>query len=167
MDTEAYLNFCRPFIEALKEVFKVMMSTEIQVQNPKLKKDNKARGEITALIGMTGTVTKDGNEHSFDGLIALSFEKQVYLKVASAMLMEEFEDYREDMEDTGCEIANIVMGNAKKVLTPQGYKIGMATPTRIKGQDHEIKYPNNTIVIESIITSSLGNFTFDICYRQR
>jgi len=81
-------------------------------------------------------------------------------------MMQEFDDYCEDMEDTGSEIANIVMGNAKKVLANEGYKIGMSTPTRIKGIDHEIKYPANTIVIETTISSALGEFTFDICYRE-
>jgi chemotaxis protein CheX len=58
------------------------------------------------------------------------------------------------------------MGNAKKVLATQGYKIGMSTPTRVKGLDYEIKYPGNTVVIETTITCAHGDFTFDICYRE-
>ena len=166
MNIESYLKFSKPFIEALKETFKVMLSTDINPHSPKMKTGNKASGEITAMIGMTGTVEKDGKSQDFNGLIALSFTKEVYLKIASAMLMQEFDDYCEDMEDTGAEIANIVMGNAKKVLATQGYKIGMSTPTRIKGKDHEIKYPSGTTVIETSISSNLGDFTFDICYRE-
>jgi chemotaxis protein CheX len=166
MNIESYLKFSKPFIEALKETFKVMLSTELNPHSPKMKTGNKASGEITAMIGMTGTVEKDGKSQDFNGLIALSFTKEVYLKIASAMLMQEFDDYCEDMEDTGAEIANIVMGNAKKVLATQGYKIGMSTPTRIKGKDHEIKYPSGTTVIETSISSNLGDFTFDICYRE-
>lgn len=166
MNIESYLKFSKPFIEALKDTFKVMLSTDINPHSPKMKTGNKASGEITAMIGMTGTVEKDGKSQDFNGLIALSFTKEVYLKIASAMLMQEFDDYCEDMEDTGAEIANIVMGNAKKVLATQGYKIGMSTPTRIKGKDHEIKYPSGTTVIETSISSHLGDFTFDICYRE-
>lgn len=166
MNVEAYLKFSKPFIDALKDTFKVMLSTDITAHSPKMKTDNMARGEITAMIGMTGTVEKDGKSQDFNGLIALSFTKEVYLKIASAMLMQEFDDYCEDMEDTGAEIANIVMGNAKKVLATQGYKIGMSTPTRIKGVNHEIKYPSNTNVIETSISSALGEFSFDICYRE-
>jgi chemotaxis protein CheX len=58
------------------------------------------------------------------------------------------------------------MGNAKKVLATQGYKIGMSTPTRVKGLNHEIKYPSNTTVIETSMSSALGDFVFDICYRE-
>ena len=166
MNIESYIKFSKPFIDALKDTFKVMLSTEITPHSPKMKNDNHARGEITAIIGMNGTVERNGKLEDFNGLIALSFTKDVYLKIASAMMMQEFEDYCEDMEDTGSEIANIVMGNAKKVLATQGYKIGMSTPTRIKGKDHEIKYPTGTTVIETSISCSLGDFTFDICYRE-
>jgi chemotaxis protein CheX len=166
MNIESYVKFSRPFIDALKETFKVMVSTEITPHSPRLKSDSKARGEITAMIGMNGVIEKNGQQLKFNGLIALSFSKEVYLKIASAMMMQEFTDYHEDMEDTGAEIANIVMGNAKKVLAEQGYKIGMSTPTRIKGKDHEIKYPSNTVVVETSISSDHGEFTFDICYQE-
>jgi chemotaxis protein CheX len=166
MNIESYVKFSRPFIDALKETFKVMVSTDITPHSPRLKSDSKARGEITAMIGMNGVIEKNGQQLKFNGLIALSFSKEVYLKIASAMMMQEFTDYHEDMEDTGAEIANIVMGNAKKVLAEQGYKIGMSTPTRIKGKDHEIKYPSNTVVVETTISSDHGEFTFDICYQE-
>jgi chemotaxis protein CheX len=166
MNIESYIKFSKPFIDALKDTFKIMLSTELSAHSPKMKTHNKAHGEITAMIGMTGTVEKDGKVQDFNGLIALSFTKDVYLKIASAMLMQEFTDYHEDMEDTGAEIANIVMGNAKKVLATQGYKIGMSTPTRVKGLNHEIKYPSNTTVIETSMSSALGDFVFDICYRE-
>jgi chemotaxis protein CheX len=166
MNIEAFVKFSKPFIDALKDTFKIMLSTELNAHSPKMKTHNKAHGEITAMIGMTGTVEKDGKVQDFNGLIALSFTKEVYLKIASAMLMQEFDDYHEDMEDTGSEIANIVMGNAKKILATQGYKIGMSTPTRIKGLNHEIKYPSNTTVIETSMSCALGDFVFDICYRE-
>jgi chemotaxis protein CheX len=166
MNIESYIKFSKPFIDALRETFKVMLSTDITPHSPKMKTTNHASGEITAMIGMNGTVDKAGKVQDFNGLIALSFKKDVYLKIASAMMMQEFDDYCEDMEDTGSEIANIVMGNAKKVLANEGYKIGMSTPTRVKGINHEIKYPANTIVIETTISSALGEFTFDICYRE-
>ena len=165
MNIDSYLNFSKPFIDALKDTFKIMLFTEITAHSPKLKTTNKAHGEITAIIGMNGTIEKNGKVQDFNGLIALSFSKEVYLNLASAILMQEFTDYHEDMEDTGPEIANIVMGNAKKVLATNGYKIGMSTPTRIKGKDHEIKYPKNTMVIETSISSTLGDFMFEICYR--
>jgi chemotaxis protein CheX len=166
VNIEAYVTFSKPFLDSLKDTFRIMLATELTAHSPKMKKHNKAHGEITAMIGMNGTVEKNGKTQDFNGLIALSFSKEVYLKIASAILMQEFTDYHEDMEDTGPEIANIVMGNAKKILATQGYKIGLSTPTRVKGVNHEIKYPSNTIVIETTMTCPLGDFVFDICYRE-
>ncbi len=167
MNIEAYVKFSKPFIDSLKDTFKIMLSTELTAHSPRMKTHNKAHGEIIAMIGMSGTVEKkDGNIQDFNGLIALSFTKEVYLKIASAMLSQEFSEYHEDMEDTGPEIANIVMGNAKKILASNGYKIGMSTPTRVKGINHELKYPANTVVIETSMSCGLGEFVFDICYRE-
>jgi chemotaxis protein CheX len=167
MNIEAYVKFSKPFIDGLRETFHVMMSSDIKAHSPKMKTNSKSRGEVTSLIGMNGTLEKDDKSLDFNGLIAFSFTKDVYLKMASAMLMQDFTDYCEDTEDVGAEIANIVMGNAKKVLANMGYKIGMSSPTTIKGLGYEIKYPGNTTVIETTITCSFGDFTFEICYQEK
>lgn len=166
MDIKAFIEFSKPFLEGTKETFKIMMDSDLKVHSPSIKVDNKPKGEITSLIGMNGTVHKEGKDLEFKGLIAFSFSKEVYLKMASAMLMQEYDDFCEDIEDTGSEIANIVMGNAKKVLAEQGYKIGMSSPTTIKGIGHEIKYPSKNQVIETIISSEFGDFSFEICYSE-
>lgn len=162
--TKHYLEFSRPFIEALKETFEVMMSSSIKGKSPRIKTDQLTSAEITSVIGMNGSVDRDGEKKSFRGQIGVSFSKPVFLKVASAMLMEEFTEYNEDIADTGAEIVNIVMGNAKKALAKSGYEIGMATPTTIIGKEVEIKYPKSTTVVETTIESEFGEFVFEICY---
>jgi hypothetical protein len=64
-------------LNTLKDTFKVMLSTEITPHSPKMKTDNHASGEITAIIGMNGTVERNGKSEDFNGLIALSFTKDV------------------------------------------------------------------------------------------
>ena len=115
---------------------------------------------------MNGKVDKDGEPRDFRGLIGLSLNKEVFLNVASAMLMEEYTEYCEDISDTTAEIVNIVMGNAKKALSPSGYNIEMATPSTIRGKDVEIKYPKGTTVIETVLECSLGTMILEICYQE-
>ena len=38
------------------------------------------------------------------------------------MLMEEFNEYSQEIEDVGGEISNMVLGNAKPYLSKMGYK---------------------------------------------
>lgn len=161
-----FIEFSKPFIDGLRETFELMMSAQIRPSSPKIKDSALTRGEFTSIIGMNGKLTQDGQSKDFKGLIGLSFEKDVFLKVAGALLMEEYEDVTEEISDTGAEIVNIIMGHAKKALAPKGYEIGMATPSTIRGKNVEIRYPKSTTVIETLIESDLGNFILEICYQE-
>jgi len=161
-----FVEFSKPFIEALKETFEMMVQTQITPHTPKIKNSPVAHGDITAIIGMNGIVEKDGTQKDFKGLIALSWPEQVYVKLAGRMLFEEYEEYCEDIADSGAEIANIIMGNAKGQLANIGYKIGMASPTTVRGSNHELKYPPSTTVIEITIGTDIGDFSLEICYQE-
>ena len=161
-----FLEFSKPFLDSLKETFQMMIQTEIKPHTPVFKKDGVAKGDISAMIGMNGLVEREGVEKTFKGLLVISFAEEVYVKMASRMLMEEFTEYNDENGDAGSEIANIVMGNAKKGLTPQGYKIDMATPSTVRGKSHELKYPSKTTVIEIEIKTDIGSFSLEICYQE-
>lgn len=161
-----FVEFSKPFIDALVDTFEKMVHTEIKPQNPKIKTTSVARGDITAIIGMNGTVEKDGQIKDFKGLLALSWPEPLYVALAGRMLFEEYEEYNDEISDSGAEIANIVMGNAKGHLANIGYKIGMASPTSVRGNGHEIKYPPNTTVIEITIGTDIGDFSLEICYQE-
>ena len=81
------------------------------------------------------------------------------------MLMDEYTEFCEDVQDAGGEIVNIVMGNAKRELSAIGYQIGMASPATLRGTDIKIKYPPQTTTVTTQISSPLGDFTFEICYQ--
>lgn len=161
-----FVTFSKPFIDALKETFKVMVQTEITAHSPQIKVGDIATGELTSLIGMNGTMTDEKGELvKFRGQIAISFDMDVFLKVASSMLMDEYTEFCEDVQDAGGEIVNIVMGNAKRELSSIGYQIGMASPATLRGTGIKIKYPPQTTTVTTQISSPLGEFTFEICYQ--
>jgi chemotaxis protein CheX len=97
--------------------------------------------------------------------MAISWPEDVYIKFASKMLFEEFDEYCDEISDSGAEVVNIVMGNAKGQLNPLGFKLEMATPSTIKGKQHEIRYPAKTTVIEITVSSDIGDFTLELCYQ--
>lgn len=164
--TNNFIQFSRPFIEALKETFALMAQTQINPHSPKIKETAVAKGDISALIGMNGKIETEDGEKDFKGLLVISWPEEVYVKFASRMLFEEYAEYCDEISDSGAEIVNIVMGNAKNGLTPLGFKIDMASPSTIKGKDHEVKYPPNTTVIAITISSDIGDFTLELCYQE-
>lgn len=161
-----FLQFSKPFLDALKETFTMMVQCELTTHSPNIKTTPTAKGYITALIGMNGVLESDGGEKPFKGLMAISWPEEVYIKIASKMLFEEYTEYNEEIADSGAEIVNIVMGNAKATLANHGFKIDMATPSTVKGKEHELKYPANTTVIEVTCSCECGDFVLEICYQE-
>lgn len=159
-----FVEFSKPFIDGIKETFNIMMEVDVRIHSPSIKSDNKAKGDISAIIGMNGNLEKQENNKPFKGQMVLSWTEEVYVNMANKMLMEEYTEYNEEIQDAGAEISNIVMGNAKKFLNPMGYKIEMATPSTIRGKGHEIIYPPDTTIVEIKVSSSLGDFMMELCY---
>ncbi len=162
---EKFINFSKPFIDGAKNVFKTMVFSELEHGKPQLKSNPIAKGDISAIMGLSGKLIKDGQETTFKGMFVMSFPESTYCKVASAMLMEEHSEITDDIIDVGAELTNIITGNAKKNLNPDGYFLDMSTPSTVSGKDHKVNYPSNTIVIMIPMNSSHGEFFIELCYQ--
>jgi chemotaxis protein CheX len=160
-DNEAFLAFSKPFIQATQSIFETMISTSIKPGKPEFKTGHSALCEITSVIPVSGTLNENQN---YSAQFVLSFPMETYLKVASTMLMEEYKEFSEDIEDVGNEITNIVMGNAKRFLNEMGYTTSMAVPNLIVGAGHKITYPKNTRIIYFPVTCDHGDFIMEICF---
>lgn len=162
---ERYLNFSKPFIDAMKSVFETMIFSKLTIQNPRPKSNSTSAGDISTIMGLAGEVKINDAMEDFNGLFVISFPEATYLKVASAMLMEEYTEITEEIHDVGGEISNIATGNAKRYLAEMGYAIKMATPTTIIGKGAKLKYPPKTNVIEMDAVCDHGPFSIEICYK--
>lgn len=162
---ETFLKFSAPFIKSTKNTFSTMMSTQITMHSPQIKTDNQAGADITALIGINGTVESEGQVKEFRGLLALCFPKKLYIQLASRMLGEEYTDVVPDIADAGSEVANIILGGSKQELIGMGIKLQLTSPSTIRGTDHEISYPKGSTTMRTTVTCDLGDFYLDLCYQ--
>jgi CheY-specific phosphatase CheX len=164
--SENFLVFSKPFIKATKETFATMVHTEVKLHSPRLKDGKLSSADITALIGMSGKYHKEGKERDFKGLLALSFNEKTFLKMASRLLGEDYTKFVPDIADSGAELCNIILGNSKSALKEMGIQLDLTTPSTIRGPEHEINYPHNSLIVETTISSDLGeDFYLNICYQ--
>lgn len=161
-----FIKFSKPFIEAAKNVFETMVFTKLDPQKPEVKTDNISKGDVSAVLGLSGVVERDGEEKNYRAMLVISFPYDTYFKVASAMLMDTFTEYNDEIADVGGEICNMIMGNAKRVLATMGYTSNMAIPSMIEGSSHSIKYPSSTTVILIPINSAHGPMFMELCYTE-
>ena len=92
------VEFINPFLTSLMNVLETMAMTKLQPGKPGIKKDNKARGDVSGLIGMAGPQTK--------GSLSVTFEEKLALSIMERMLGERPDSLNEEVTDMVGEITN-------------------------------------------------------------
>ncbi len=150
------VKFINPFLEGAMSVLKMMASIEPRPGKPYLKKDILAKGDVSGIIGLTGSVT---------GSLALSFSEGSILRIVSNMLGEEIKEINGDIQDAVGEITNMVSGVARKKLESLGLNISAAIPTVVAGKDHSIAHMLGGPSIIIPFETDAGPFVVDVCIR--
>lgn len=148
------VRFINPFLDGTVSVLKTMAMVDPKAGKPFLKKGNQAAGDISGIIGMTGSAR---------GSLALSFSDKCILKIVSNMLGEQYPEINGDVRDAVGEITNMISGVARKNLESQGYNIAASIPTVVCGKNHAIIHVLGGPSIIIPFETADGPFCVDIC----
>lgn len=149
-------EFINPFLEAVSNVLGTMAMLESSPGKPSLKDDSTARGDVSGIIGMSGS--------NVAGSMAISFPKKVACEIVKRMLGDELNEINETVTDLVGEVTNMVAGGAKNQLMENGYDIGMATPVIVSGENHEIKHKASGKKILLPFNTEVGDFFVEVCF---
>jgi len=116
--------------------------------------DSLAKGDISGIIGLTGSAT---------GSLAVSFSESAIIKIVSNMLGENIKSMDSDIKDAVGEITNMISGVARKNLEADGFYIQAAIPTVVSGKNHSIAHVMGgpSLIIPFEIDD--GSFVVDVC----
>ena len=109
------------------EIFTDMVMMEIAVAGEPLSELTKLKNAITGMVGLAG-VRK--------GVLAVHLPKQVALDVTGNFLGMEIQDINADVQDAIGEIANMLAGNLKTILSDRGKDIHLSMPSTIYGDEY-------------------------------
>lgn len=142
------------FLRATVHVLKTMALVEPKAGRPYEKHNSLAVGDVSGVVGMTGSAT---------GSLALSFSEKCILRIVSGMLGEVHKGIDKEIEDAVGEITNMISGDARRMLQAEGYKIEAAIPTVVSGKNHKIAHVLGGPSI--IIPFEIDGMTFvvDVC----
>ncbi|MBV5316611.1 MAG: chemotaxis protein CheX [Desulfobulbaceae bacterium] len=104
-----------------------MVMMEISVGGEPLLTLGPLKNSITGMIGLAGI---------HKGVLAVHFPKQVALDVTSSFLGMEVSEIDADVQDAIGEIANILGGNLKTILSDRGKDIQLSLPSTIYGDQY-------------------------------
>jgi len=148
------VRFVNPFLEATVEVIQTMAFIEPVAGKPFLKGDNVAQGDISGIIGITGSTT---------GSVALSFSESCIVKIVSNMLGEEITSLNGEIKDAVGELTNMVSGGARRRLEQEGFNLKAAIPTVVYGKSHCIAHVLGGPSIIIPFKTDYGSFVADVC----
>jgi len=148
------VKFINPFLEGTINVLKTMAFVEPRAGKPYLKMDTRAKGDVSGVIGLTGSAT---------GSLALSFTEGAICKIVSNMLGEDIKIVNDNIKDAVGEITNMISGVARKNLEAEGFYIQAAIPTVVAGKNHSISHVMGgpSLIIPFEIDE--GTFVVDVC----
>jgi chemotaxis protein CheX len=145
----------KPFIKATKDVLAAMASLDVVAGTPYIKKDKTARGDVSAVIGITG------DKH---GTFSISFDRKTAVHIVKQMLGDAIEDILQDVQDAMGEITNMISGQARVGLADMGLKLQGSTPSVIMGDNHTIAHMTSAMAVAIPFSCEAGNFTLEFCF---
>jgi chemotaxis protein CheX len=122
MDQEAIVAAVRASTE---EVFSTMLGMEIAACDPYVEKTPPGPSQgIIAVVGLAG---------AWIGTGSVNCSRDLSLRLASALLMTEYDDVSDEVLDAMSEVTNMIVGNFKNQAEPFLGPLGLSIPTVIYG----------------------------------
>ncbi len=122
------------------EIFTSMVMMEITIADDVSENYGILENSISGVVGLTGT-TK--------GVLAIHVPHVVAFAITGNFLGIELEEVNEDVEDAIGELANMVGGNVKSLLSEKGRDIDLSLPSTVSGKEygfHTIKGAEKIII---------------------
>jgi chemotaxis protein CheX len=150
------VEFVNPFLVSTTNVLSTMAKTTATFGKPFLKTDRSAKGDVTGIIGMSGSQAK--------GSLAITFTEAAILHIYNQMLGEVAKEVNDDVVDCVGEITNMITSGAKAMLSEKGYKFELAIPTMVAGKNHSISHKTKGSIICIPFDTVAGSFFIEVCF---
>lgn len=149
------LTLVNPFIDSTLTVLDTMAFTKAEAGKPYSKKDQRAHGDVTGVIGLTGQA---------NATISVSFSEKSILAIVSRMLGEEMTEINSDIKDAVGELVNMIAGQARKELANLGKQLLAAIPSVVTGQNHTIEHISDGLTVAIPFKTNGSGFTVEVCF---
>ena len=121
---DKFFEINNKIIESTIEIFTGMVMMEISVAGEPLTTLGSLENSITGMVGLAGVCK---------GVLAVHFPKQVALDVTGSFIGMEVDEINADVQDAIGEIANMLGGNLKTILSERGKDIMLSMPSTFSG----------------------------------
>lgn len=117
-------------IDATNEIFSSMVMMEVSVKGDVQSTLAPLENSITGVIGLAGT---------HKGVLAMHFPNPVAMAITGSFLGMDVDEINEDVEDAVGELANMLGGSVKSILSAKGRDIDLSLPSVISGANYDFQ----------------------------
>lgn len=147
------MELSEKIIESAKEIFSTMVMMEIAVNGDFQHDSIPLIDSISGVIGLAGT---------FKGVLAIHMPSKVAMAITGSFLGMEVDAINEDVEDAVGELANMLGGNVKAILSERGRDIDLSLPSTIIGKQYDFQPTREAERIIIPFSCSAGAFAIDL-----
>jgi len=147
------MSMAEQIITATEEIFSTMIMLEATPGEPGAPPKGPFRNSVTGMVGMAGQVR---------GLLAIHLTEEAAKSVTGSFLGMDVAEIDDDVRDAIGELANMLAGSIKMMLTDNGKDIKLSIPSAISGAEYTI---DNLAEAESTsvpFTLPAGTFTVEL-----
>ncbi len=139
-------------IDATKEIFSSMVMMEIEVKEV-MEDHGPLTDTITGLIGLAGT---------HKGVLGIHTPYHVAMAITSSFLGMDVDEINEDVHDAVGELANMLGGNVKSILSEKGRDIDLSLPSTIAGSQYNFQSDKQVEKIIIRFDTGQGDFMVEL-----
>lgn len=124
------MDLRQQIIDATVEIFTTMVMMDITPGDQRDIGSRPIKSSITGMIGLAGTQK---------GVLAIHIPNEVAMAITSSFLGMDVDEINDDVLDAVGELANMLGGNVKAILSEKGRDIDLSLPSTISGAEYHFQ----------------------------
>ncbi len=146
-------GLAQQIVDVTSEIFSSMVMMEVTSDATLLPTLGSLRSSITGMVGLAGT---------HKGVLAIHIPNQLALAITGSFLGMEVESVNEDVQDAVGELANMLGGNIKGILSERGRDIALSLPSTISGEQYFFQALNDVDTLIIPFNAPAGTFHVEL-----
>jgi chemotaxis protein CheX len=152
------MDFHAKIVEVTKEIFEAMIMMDVTPGQPLTEHVSKFKCSLSAMVGFAGF--KKGN-------LTIHAPEKVAIGLTQNFLGTEIEEINEDVQDAMGELANMIAGSLKPIISNEGKSIELSLPSVVYGKEYTMTVVSKADWIIVPFTVSHGQFLVGLEFKNQ
>lgn len=140
-------------IDSVVEIFSSMVMMDVTSAGELEASSLSFTDAISGVVGLAGT---------HKGCLAIHLPHATAMGITSSFLGMDVEEMGEDVDDAVGELANMLGGNIKSILSEKGRDIELSLPTTVSGREYDFQPTKEADRIILKFNCDAGTFSVDL-----